>query len=102
MNGKTGNQKNFLIFHLQSYTWGGNKNKQKNLPLSKAPGFSFLTSMSFVFHQKMLLEIFSGKGSVQYQDFFCFFWCMAELLYNDGAEAAQRLSVLSGHMVLAH
>lgn len=61
--------------------------------------------MSFVFYQKMLLEIFSGKGSVQYQDFFCCccsFWCMAELLYDDGAEAAQRLFALCGHMVLAH
>lgn len=58
--------------------------------------------MSFVFYQKVLLEIFSGKGSVQYQDCFCSFWCMAELLCDNGAEAAQRLFVLCRHTVLAH
>lgn len=44
------------------------------------------------------------KGLYSTKTFFCCcsFWCVAELLYDDGAEVAQRLFALCGHMVLAH
>lgn len=43
-----------------------------------------------------------AKGLCSFQGFSCSFLCIAEFLYDDGAGAARRLFVLSGHVVLAH
>lgn len=64
--------------------------------------FSSFAPSSCMLYQKVLLETFSGKGSMQFLGLLLRSLCVADFLYDDGEGAAQRLFVLSGHRESMH